>query len=100
MADAYLAAHIVDLENCIERLRRRADRHVLREIEDPFDLTDAEFKELYRLTPELTSNLIDELAPHLMRTRITGLSVEKQVIFFHLILTLTISHIYSCIVYL
>ncbi|XP_036147071.1 putative nuclease HARBI1 [Monomorium pharaonis] len=80
MADAYLAAHIVDLENRIERLRRRADRHILREIEDSFDLTDAEFKELYRLTPELTSNLIDELAPHLLRTRITGLSVEKQVL--------------------
>lgn len=100
MADAYLAAHIVDLENRIERLRRRADRHILREIEDPFHLTDAEFKELYRLTPELTSNLIDELAPHLTHTRITGLSVEKQVIFFHLTLTLNKSHIYSCIVYL
>jgi len=34
---------------------------------------------LYRLTPDLTNDLIDVLAPHLMHTRITGLSVEKQV---------------------
>lgn len=81
MADAYLAAHILDLENRIQRLERRADRQILREIlrEEPFDLTDVEIRELYRLTPELTSDLIDVLAPHLMHTRITGLSVEKQV---------------------
>lgn len=79
MADAYLAAHILNLENRIQRLERRADRQILREIEEPFDLTDVEFRELYRLTPELTSDLIDVLAPYLMHTRITGLSVEKQV---------------------
>lgn len=79
MADAYLAAHILDLENRIQRLEQRADRQILREIEEPFDLTDVEFRELYRLTPELTSDLIDVLTPHLMHTRITGLSVEKQV---------------------
>lgn len=79
MADAYLAAHILDLENRIQRLERRADRQILREIEEPFDLTDVEFRELYHLTPELTSDLIDVLASHLMHTRITGLSVEKQV---------------------
>lgn len=79
MADAYLAAHILDLENRIQRLERRADRQILWEIEESFDLTDVEFRELYHLTPKLTSDLIDVLAPHLMYTRITGLSVEKQV---------------------
>ncbi|CAL1672157.1 unnamed protein product [Lasius platythorax] len=79
MADAYLAAHILDFENRIQRLEQRADRQVLREIEEPFDLT-VEFRELYRLTPELISDLVDVLAPHLMHTRITGLSVEKQVL--------------------
>jgi len=65
MADAYIAANLLEnLENRIQRLERRTDRRVLREIEDPFDLTD---------------NLIDILAPHLMHTKITGLSVEKQV---------------------
>ncbi|KMQ83794.1 nuclease harbi1 [Lasius niger] len=78
MADAYLAAHILDFENRIQRLEQRADRQVLREIEEPFDLT-VEFRELYRLTPELISDLVDVLAPHLMHTRITGLSVEKQI---------------------
>jgi len=79
MADAYIAANILNLENRIQRLERRTDRRILREIEDPFDLTDVEFKELYRLTPDLINDLIDVLAPHLMHTRITGLSVEKQV---------------------
>jgi len=79
MADAYIAANILNLENRIQRLERRTDRRILREIEDPFDLTDVEFRELYRLTPDLTNDLIDVLAPHLMHTRITGLSVEKQV---------------------
>lgn len=96
MADVYLAAYIlIGLENRAERLERRTDRHILREIEDPFDLTNAEFKELYRFTPELTSDLVDVLAPHLMHTRITGLSVEKQVISFYLILTLTTCKSYS-----
>lgn len=99
MADAYLAAHILDFENRIQRLEQRADRQVLREIEEPFDLTDVEFRELYRLTPELISDLVDVLAPHLMHTRITGLSVEKQVMSFYLILTLTISHIHGWIAY-
>jgi len=79
MADAYIAANILNLENRIQRLERRTDRRILREIEDPFDLTDVEFRELYRLTPDLTNDLIDVLATHLMHTRITGLSVEKQV---------------------
>jgi len=59
MADAYIAANILNLENRIQRLERRTDRRILREIEDPFDLTDVEFRELYRLTPDLTNDLID-----------------------------------------
>ncbi|XP_024873458.1 putative nuclease HARBI1 [Temnothorax curvispinosus] len=80
MADACLAADILNLEYRIQRCERRVNRQVLREIEQPFDLTDVEFRELYRLTPELLNDLIDVLAPHLMHTRITGLSVEKQVL--------------------
>jgi len=37
MADACIAANILNLENRIQRLERRTDRRILREIEDPFD---------------------------------------------------------------
>lgn len=87
MADAYFAAHVLNLQNRIEHLERRIDRQILREVEELFDLTNVEFKQLYRLIPELTSDLIDVLAPHLTYTRITVLSVEKQVISFYLINT-------------
>lgn len=87
MADAYFAAHVLNLQNRIEHLERRIDRQILREVEELFDLINVEFKQLYRLIPELTSDLIDVLAPHLTHTRITALSVEKQVISFYLINT-------------
>jgi len=47
MADAYIAANILNLENRIQRLERTTDRRILREIEDPFDLTDVEFRESF-----------------------------------------------------
>ena len=67
------------MEARVRRLERRTFQQELREMQDPFDLTDVEFKELYRLTPDIISHVVDELEPRLQRTRITGLSVEKQV---------------------
>lgn len=80
MALGYFAFDVVMMEDRIQRLERRAQRQLLRATDDPFDLTDNEFRELYRLTPDLMFNLIDALEPRLQRTRITGLSAEKQVI--------------------
>lgn len=80
MALNYLGLDIMIAEDHVQRLDRRIERQLLRIAEDPFDLTNNEFKELYRLSPDLIFNLIDALEPRLQRTRITGLSVEKQVI--------------------
>lgn len=80
MAIGYLAFDAVMMEDRVQRLERRAQRQLLRATNDPFDLTNNEFRELYRLTSDLLFNLIDALEPRLQRTRITGLSVEKQVI--------------------
>lgn len=79
MALGYLVLDdIMMMEDRIQRLERRTQRQLLRVTEDPFDLTENEFKELYRLTPDLIFYLIDALEPRLQRTRITGLSTEKK----------------------
>lgn len=81
MALGYLVLDdIMMMEDRIQCLERRTQRQLLRVTEDPFDLTENEFKELYRLTPDLIFYLIDALEPRLQRTRITGLSTEKKVL--------------------
>lgn len=80
MALGYLALDLIRMEDRVQRLERRTQRQLLRATEDPFDLTNNEFRELYRLTPDLIFDLIDALEPRLQRTRITGLSTEKKVI--------------------
>lgn len=81
MALGYLGLDLMLMDNNINRLDRRVDRQLLRMAENPFHLTNEEFKQLYRLTPDIVFNLIDLLEPQLQRTRINGLSVEKQVIY-------------------
>ena len=91
MALGYLAADLQLLEERVQRLERRAQRRLLRTTENPFDLTNNEFKELYRLTPDLIFYLMDALEPRFQRTRITGLSAEKQVrksLYFCFIMTI------------
>ncbi|XP_032690770.1 putative nuclease HARBI1 [Odontomachus brunneus] len=75
VALAYLGLHLMMMEDRVQRKRQ-----LLRATEDPFDLTNDEFKELYRLTSDLMFDLIDALEPRLQRTRITGLFVEKQIL--------------------
>lgn len=81
MALDYVGLDLMLMDNNINRLDRRVERQLLRMAENPFDLTNEEFKQLYRLTPDIEFNLIDVLEPQLQRTRINGLSVEKQVIY-------------------
>jgi len=81
MALDYVGLDLMLMDNNINRLDRRVERQLLRMAENPFDLTNEEFKQLYRLTPDIVFNLIDVLEPQLQRTRINGLSVEKQVIY-------------------
>ena len=65
--EGYLAKDLMDLDVRLQRLERKE----LREVQDPFDLTDTEFKELYRLNTDLLSKLVDVLTPRLQHTRIT-----------------------------
>ncbi|XP_012215802.2 putative nuclease HARBI1 [Linepithema humile] len=80
MALGYLALNLIMMEDHVQHLERRVERQLLRTTENPFDLTNNEFRELYRLTPDLIFDLVDALEPRLQRTRITGLAVEKQVL--------------------
>lgn len=80
MALGYVGLDLMLMDNNIN-LDRRVERQLLRMAENPFDLTNGEFKQLYRLTPDIVFNLIDVLEPQLQRTRINDLSVEKQVIY-------------------
>ncbi|KAK0171480.1 hypothetical protein PV327_011236 [Microctonus hyperodae] len=80
MAFAHLAFDLMVMNDRVQRLERREQRQGLRLTEDPFDLTDNEFRKLYRLTPDLMYNLIHALEPRLQRTRVTGLSAEKQIL--------------------
>lgn len=80
MALGFVGLDLMLMGNNIDRLDRRVERQLLRMAENPFDLTNEEFKQLYRLTPDIVFNLIDVLESQLQRTRINGLSVEKQVI--------------------
>lgn len=79
MAEGYLAVDLLHLNHRVRRIERRAERRFLRETQDPFDLTDEDFIDLYRLTKGLANNIIDVLHPHLQRSRVSGLSIEKQV---------------------
>ncbi|XP_044731994.1 putative nuclease HARBI1 [Chrysoperla carnea] len=81
MAYAEAAADLLDLEVQLYHMERRAERSVLREIQDPFDLMDSEFKRLYRFTPDLVEELLmDTLGPRLEHQRITGISPKNQIL--------------------
>ena len=56
-----------------------ANRRLLRDVDNPFDLLTTEFQKLYRLTPELVENLIYKLDSQLRGSRITAISTEKQI---------------------
>ncbi|XP_044732068.1 putative nuclease HARBI1 [Chrysoperla carnea] len=80
MAYAEAAADLLDLEVHLYHMERRAERSILREIQDPFDLMDSEFKRLYRFTPDLVEELlIDTLGPRFEHQSITGISPKNQI---------------------
>ncbi|CAD7011460.1 unnamed protein product [Ceratitis capitata] len=58
------------------------DRSLRREAEDPFHLDATEFRQLYRLTPDLVEEVVSQLDCQLKGRRITALSTEKQVIIY------------------
>lgn len=55
------------------------NRRALRDIDNPFDLEQEDFRKIYRLSPNLARFLIDNLDCQLRGSRITSISTEKQV---------------------
>ncbi|XP_046612245.1 putative nuclease HARBI1 [Neodiprion virginianus] len=80
MAEGYLAIDILNLDYRVRRLERTLERKLMRREKDPFDLTNEEFIELYRINPQLAADLIDTLQPSLQRVRDSGLSIQIQVL--------------------
>ncbi|XP_046431373.1 putative nuclease HARBI1 [Neodiprion fabricii] len=80
MAEGYLAIDISNLDYRVRRLERTLERKLMRREQDPFDLTNEEFIELYRINLQLAADLIDTLQPSLQRVRDSGLSVQTQVL--------------------
>lgn len=66
-------------EECEYFRKRRYEKELLREMQDPFSLSDYEFQMLFRVPPDLAQDLINEATPFLQRQRSSGLSVESQV---------------------
>ncbi|XP_054746273.1 putative nuclease HARBI1 [Anastrepha obliqua] len=78
MAFEYLA---YDLSRGEEEVSPQiVDRSLLRHVDNPFDLDAGEFQKLFRLTPDLTEDVVSQLDSHLRGSRITAISTEKQVL--------------------
>ena len=75
----YLALDFIYLDHRVGRLERRVARREWRDTHDPFELHYDLFINLFRLSPDLAMELVDELATELQRQRPYGISVEHQV---------------------
>lgn len=75
MAFEYIALSLIN--NGIQS--RSNERRILRQMEDPFDLSDNEFKKLYRLRKDQIYEVVDRIENCLSHNRISGISPDKQV---------------------
>jgi len=79
MAQEYLGWDLLNLEQRVQRLERRRERKEWRDNHDPFNLHDDEFIKLYRVSPDIVTELVNVLEPRLQHERPSGLEVECQV---------------------
>ncbi|XP_058984125.1 putative nuclease HARBI1 [Musca domestica] len=70
----------MDLENQAEINFRAQERRIPRNVDDPFDLIDQEFKKLYRLRKDTIYDIICAIGSNLESSRITGIKPEKMVL--------------------
>lgn len=86
MAFNFFARGLMPLIDDMQGLEYHRDMRYVqrgtREINHPFDLSNNDFRTLFRVTPDIADELIDELAPYLTRIRSYGISVEEQVCLF------------------
>ncbi|XP_034248556.1 putative nuclease HARBI1 [Thrips palmi] len=80
MALGYAAFDLMYLEHRVQRLERKVETRAWRDTHDPFELHDDRFIKLFRLSPDLATELVEELRPALERQRPYGISVEHQVL--------------------
>lgn len=79
MAEEYLMQDLLYLENRARQLERRRERRDLRDTNDPFELHDDVFVDLFRLPPDIVMEVTERLRPRLQRQRSYGISPERQV---------------------
>ncbi|KAI8115935.1 putative nuclease HARBI1 [Lucilia cuprina] len=75
MAFQYIGMY---LEDHFQHHIRSQERRILRNMEDPFDLSDREFVLLYRTDKSQMYDIIDSIQHRFTCNRITGISPEKQ----------------------
>ncbi|XP_067633998.1 putative nuclease HARBI1 [Eurosta solidaginis] len=78
MAFEFVANNLT--QNVTASSASRVDRRLLRDIDDPFELERAEFKKLYRVSPDIVMGLADRLHENLRGQRISAISEEQQVL--------------------
>lgn len=76
--------YLLELDEMVDdhrarRAERVAEKQRMRADQNPFDMDNDVFIDLFRLTPDSTMNIVEELRPDLERQRSSGLSVERQV---------------------
>lgn len=81
MAFEYMA---MLLDDHLHNYLRSQERIILRQMEDPFDLSDHEFMLLYRLNKNAVYRVVDAIEHRLNSQRVTGISPEKMLIFIFL----------------
>lgn len=80
MAIYFLGWELEVLEERVRLIERRLERRTLRDTQNPYELPRSEFMYIFRLSPELSMDLTNNLRPFLKRDRNSGIPVEIQVI--------------------
>lgn len=84
-----LLGHILIAEEYVNQMahqRFTLHKRILRDSYNPFDLSDFNFKKLYRLPKNVIFDIIENLRPVLTKTRKNSLSVEIQVSIYNILL--------------
>lgn len=86
-----LSVGVLDKQNSVKceffvlfvfRNQENVQRRMLRDVTNPYEMQEEDFQKSFRLSRQLTRNLIDALRPHLRQNqRINGLTPEAKVLY-------------------